>query len=515
MGPKIPVRWNWRLTMVLVCNCHGYSCLNLPLTSQVREASTKATTMSTGDVDETRPLVTDGAGYGATDPGPSVPPPKPEPTPLPMGQILLLSLTRVSEPISFSVLLPFVNQMVLSTGEVTVEEVGYAAGWLETCFSLTQIVFLMLWSRAADAWGRKPVLLCALAGAMISCTLFGFAKHMWQMYAIRVLGGVFGANAAVIRTLFAENCDRTNMATAFAYFSFAASVGGLVGPTIGGALANPVERFPRLFGQSKLFSEHPFVLPCMVVSAYVGGTILLCLLYLREPHHRENSKGGSSKPSTMSIRESLKPPMPRMLVIYAVTVTASFCQGALVPLHLFTPINLGGLNETPSQIALVSAISALFSAIWMLLLMPKLDRRLGTKRLFIYCSAATPVMMVLPVIANAFARTGHFGMSYFALFLFICIGSGAGMTFTSVQVLLNSTAPAGGISTVNGVAQMIAGATKSVGPGIISSIYAFGVSNQILAGYLAWVVMTVIGVILLAASFRVPADYDEKVDAAK
>jgi hypothetical protein len=45
-------------------------------------------------------------------------------TPLPKGQIALLSLTRVCEPIAFALLLPFVNEMVLRTGELEVEQVS-------------------------------------------------------------------------------------------------------------------------------------------------------------------------------------------------------------------------------------------------------------------------------------------------------------------------------------------------------------------------------------------------------
>jgi hypothetical protein len=44
-------------------------------------------------------------------------------TPLPKAQIALLSFTRVCEPIAYALLFPFVNEMVLRTGEVSVEQV--------------------------------------------------------------------------------------------------------------------------------------------------------------------------------------------------------------------------------------------------------------------------------------------------------------------------------------------------------------------------------------------------------
>jgi MFS family permease len=73
---------------------------------------------------------------------------------------------------------------------------------------------VLYWSRAADTHGRKPVLLVSLLGACAAVCMFGFSKHVWQMYACRFLAGVFGGNAMVIRTLYAEVSDRTNQAKA-------------------------------------------------------------------------------------------------------------------------------------------------------------------------------------------------------------------------------------------------------------------------------------------------------------
>lgn len=66
--------------------------------------------------------------------------PPPE-TPLPKLQIFLLSLSRVAEPLGFAILFPFVNSMVLDTGEISAGEVGYYVGWIESLFSLVQMVF--------------------------------------------------------------------------------------------------------------------------------------------------------------------------------------------------------------------------------------------------------------------------------------------------------------------------------------------------------------------------------------
>jgi MFS family permease len=72
----------------------------------------------------------------------------------------------------------------------------------------------MFWARASDRWGRKPVLVLSLIGAFIATTAFGFSTHVWQMYLARFVAGVFGGNAMVLRTMFAESCDHSNQALA-------------------------------------------------------------------------------------------------------------------------------------------------------------------------------------------------------------------------------------------------------------------------------------------------------------
>lgn len=62
-------------------------------------------------------------------------------TPLPKLKIALLTYTRVCEPLAFAILFPFVNSMVLHTGQVTPAQVGYYVGLIESCFSFTQMVF--------------------------------------------------------------------------------------------------------------------------------------------------------------------------------------------------------------------------------------------------------------------------------------------------------------------------------------------------------------------------------------
>lgn len=81
-------------------------------------------------------------------------------TPLPKVQLFIICLIRIVEPICFYVIFPFINQMLLEVGAAeTEEEVGYAAGIVESLFSITQLMTVFHWGTLSDRIGRKPVLI--------------------------------------------------------------------------------------------------------------------------------------------------------------------------------------------------------------------------------------------------------------------------------------------------------------------------------------------------------------------
>jgi len=53
------------------------------------------------------------------------------------------------------------------------------------------MLVMISWGRAADRFGRKPILVMSLVGVTIATAIFGLSKAVWQMIAFRCLAGVF------------------------------------------------------------------------------------------------------------------------------------------------------------------------------------------------------------------------------------------------------------------------------------------------------------------------------------
>jgi hypothetical protein len=159
----------------------------------------------------TSPIVTggdpeDAQAIIASRPGSSSP--KPEDKPLPKAQIFFLCYARLIEPVAFFSIFPYINQMVRENGHLAEEDMGFYSGLIESLFSLTQMIVMMAWGRAADRIGRKPVLVFSLLGVAISTSLFGLAKTIWQMVLFRCMSGVFAGTIVTIRTMISEHSTK-------------------------------------------------------------------------------------------------------------------------------------------------------------------------------------------------------------------------------------------------------------------------------------------------------------------
>lgn len=231
----------------------------------------------------------DHANDGDTERAPLLSPSPPPSTPLPVRKIAILLTMRIAEPINFTIIFPFINEMVFSIGATTDQaRVGFYAGIIESLFALSQTLTILYWGSLSDRIGRKPVLLMGLTGVACSAVLFGLSKTFWWAVAARALAGATNGNVAIVKSVVGELTDSTNNARAFSLFSLTWTVGCLVGPLLGGYLSKPAEQYPGVFGKEAwaglggLWEEFPFFLPCAVSAMITLCSIVSGALFLEE-----------------------------------------------------------------------------------------------------------------------------------------------------------------------------------------------------------------------------------------
>lgn len=191
-------------------------------------------------------------------------------------------MCRISEPIALTSVFPYLPEMIESFN-IPKDAVSKWAGITSAVFSLSQAVTAIAWGQASDRFGRKPLILFAMFCAMVSSLFFGFSRSLPWAIVARSLAGASNGNTGIMRTAVAELVPYKELQPkAFSVMPLVWTIGSIFGPGFGGALANPVSKYPKVFGNSHLFRKYPFALPNVVASVFFLLGLLVGVLFLKE-----------------------------------------------------------------------------------------------------------------------------------------------------------------------------------------------------------------------------------------
>ncbi|KAJ5173016.1 hypothetical protein N7492_005609 [Penicillium capsulatum] len=213
------------------------------------------------------------------------------------GQLAILTFARLSEPLTQTSLQAYMFYQLRSFDPSLPDStISAQAGILQGSFTAAQFLTAVWWGRLADAgWmGRKRVLLIGLLGTCISCLGFGFSRSFLTAAVFRILGGVLNSNIGVMRTLVAEIIvEKKYQSRAFLLLPMCFNIGVIIGPILGGSLADPVNSFPGLFGPGSFLGgkngvwwmQHwPYALPNVLSAIFIFASMVAVFLGLDETH---------------------------------------------------------------------------------------------------------------------------------------------------------------------------------------------------------------------------------------
>ncbi len=202
----------------------------------------------------------------------------------PFGQILIVALVRFAEPIAFTSVFPYLFFMVKDFGIAKSEgEIAQYAGYITGSFAMCQVISGIHWGRMSDKYGRKPIILISMIGSILGMIMLGFSTNIYMAIAARSVTGLLNGNVGVLRTMLGEIAtERKHQALAFTVMPLLWQIGCVIGPTLGGYLANPVENLPQWFGDSIFFKKYPYALPNLVVSGIIVLSLIFAFFFIEE-----------------------------------------------------------------------------------------------------------------------------------------------------------------------------------------------------------------------------------------
>ncbi|KAF2822624.1 MFS general substrate transporter [Ophiobolus disseminans] len=201
---------------------------------------------------------------------------------LPARQLIILSICRFAEPIALTSVYPYLPEMMESFG-VPIEDVARWAGITSSIFSLSQAFTGLVWGAASDEYGRKPIILLGLFNSMWTMLLWGFSTDLHMALVARALQGLTNGNVGILRTTVAELCPWKELQPrAFSVMPLVYTVGAVFGPTLGGALSNPLRIDPRKPRGDRFLERFPYSLPNIVAAGFFAIGIMTGWLFLKE-----------------------------------------------------------------------------------------------------------------------------------------------------------------------------------------------------------------------------------------
>src|SRR3990170_3974847 len=244
---------------------------------------------------------------------------------------------------------PFMPFYVRDLGVTDKGQIALWSGLLGTATGAALFVFSPIWGSLADRFGRKPILLRAYLGAMVTMTLQGLAQNVWQLVVLRALQGMFVGTIPAATALVATSTPRERIAYALGIVQMALFSSQFVGPLAGGVLASSIGIRPTFLATG----------PFYLVSFF------LVLLFVEERFERPTAEERGSFVGNLRLVVERRPLLILIGIIFFINAAPSFVR-PIIPLVIdsfnprLSPETLSGVAF--AALAITSAVAALMSS---------------------------------------------------------------------------------------------------------------------------------------------------------
>lgn len=268
---------------------------------------------------------------------------------------------------------------VLPTIMNELEITGSVVGYMVAAFAITQLIFSPIAGQWVDKYGRKIMIVVGLFIFGFSEFLFGIGKTVEVLFVSRMLGGISAAFIMPAVTAFiADITTASSRSKALGYMSAAISTGFIIGPGLGGFLAEIGTRVP-------------------FYSAGVLGALaaILSIILLKEPDRvAEEAPIPGQKTGLRRIF------IPMYFIAFILIFVLSFGLAAFE--SLFSLFVDHKFSFTPKDIAIVITGSALVGAIAQVALFDRLTKMMGEINLIRWSLGISTVLVVLMTVVSSY-----------------------------------------------------------------------------------------------------------------
>lgn len=177
--------------------------------------------------------------------------------------------------IGMSMVIPFLPLFVKDLGVTEITEVKRWSGLVVSGVFITAFIATPIWGWLGDRIGKKKMVLRAIFGLAISQFLIGLSQDVYQLFIFRMVQGALSGFIAASLALVSANTPKENSGYAIGFLASSTAAGNLLGPFVGGLLADA-------FGYRNVF---------FITSALCLASGILVLFFVKEINRTQNSDG--------------------------------------------------------------------------------------------------------------------------------------------------------------------------------------------------------------------------------
>jgi MFS family permease len=342
-----------------------------------------------------------------------------------LSRVLPLYLVVFIGFVGYSLMITVFTPMILADDggllprSSSISERTLVLGALLALYPLAQFIGAPILGALSDRFGRRPVLLVSLAtsaACYVAIALALEARSLPLLMAACLLAGLSEANIAIAQSAIADVAPPAQRSRLFGYVYLSSSLAYVVGPLVGGKLADP-----------GLVSWFDFSTPYWAVALLLTATLALTAARFRETHTPSTGAPIGLARAFANVGAAFAPGRLRPLFLANfVLYLAIFGFFRVYPIYLVDHFGLG-ISRESEFIAWVAVPIVIAN----LGLVAFLSRRLDPRRLTVRCGLALAVCLAAVVVPHPEGAL-WLTLGACALALAICLPSMAAMISQAV-----------------------------------------------------------------------------------
>jgi DHA1 family tetracycline resistance protein-like MFS transporter len=156
---------------------------------------------------------------------------------------IVLSAAMI-DAIGFGIVMPVLPRLIVELGGVTLADAARIGGYMLATYAITQFFAGPVLGNIGDAFGRRRVILFSMIAFSIDYAMMAWAPTLAWLFLGRAIAGAAGAIFGPANAVLADVTPPEKRAATFGLMGAAFGSGFVLGPAIGGLLADLGPRAP-------------------------------------------------------------------------------------------------------------------------------------------------------------------------------------------------------------------------------------------------------------------------------